>query len=191
MRTPRTAAIATVAAALALTGCSSGSSAAPFTVASKAMPDGSTVANAQVGNLHRGSTSCDGKSQSPDLEWSGAPSETTSYAVIMHDPDAPRPGGVWHWVVFDIPAGDTSLPEGLPAHSARAKQALNTLGTPDYIGPCPPPGPPHHYVVTVYALDVPTLNLPDGAPNAPVRAAVDAHTLAKSTLTGLYSGSRP
>lgn len=191
MRMPRVAAFATAAAAAcALTACSSVGSAAVFTVTSKTMPNGSTVANAQVGNMHRGSMGCDGQSQSPDLEWSGAPSGTESYAVIMHDPDAPMAGGVWHWVAFDIPAGASSLPAGLPAHSTLAKQALNTVQTPGYIGPCPPPGPPHHYVVTVYALNVATLNLPDGAPNAPVRAAVNAHTLAKSSLTGLYSGSR-
>ena len=77
-------------APLALTACSSSSSAAGFSVASSAMPNGSTVANAQVGNMHRGGMGCNGQSQSPDLEWSGAPAGTKSYAVMMLDPDAPR-----------------------------------------------------------------------------------------------------
>jgi hypothetical protein len=45
---------------------------------------------------------CDGEDRSPELRWTGAPAETGSLALIVHDPDAPR-GDFTHWVLFDIP----------------------------------------------------------------------------------------
>jgi len=36
-------------------------------------------------------TKCDGANQSPPLEWSGAPTDTKSFALIVDDPDAPDP----------------------------------------------------------------------------------------------------
>ncbi|HEY6326143.1 MAG TPA: YbhB/YbcL family Raf kinase inhibitor-like protein, partial [Candidatus Cybelea sp.] len=46
---------------------------------------------------------CGGFDRSPELEWSGVPKGTKSFALIMHDPDAPIPGGFYHWVVYDLP----------------------------------------------------------------------------------------
>lgn len=62
-----------------------------MTVTSTAMPDGSTVAPAQLLSL------CGGRDRSPDLHWSGATTTVAGYAVTMFDPDAPA-GGVWHWI---------------------------------------------------------------------------------------------
>ena len=46
---------------------------------------------------------CISKDVSPALAWSGPPSATKSFALIMDDPDAP--GGTWvHWVIYNIPA---------------------------------------------------------------------------------------
>jgi len=182
------AAPALVAACGSSTGSGAGSTPAVLHLASVAMPDGSTAAQAQVGNTHRaGRVGCHGESRSPDLEWSGAPAGVRSYAVTMFDPDAPRVGGVWHWVVFDIAPTTTSLPAALPANTPLARQARNTANAPSYMGPCPPPGSPHRYVVTLYALNVASLSLPDGTDNAPVRAAIQAHTLTSATLTAHYS----
>jgi len=56
--------------------------------------------------------SCDGSDVSPELSWSGAPPGTKSFALIADDPDAPA--GTWtHWVLFDLPAAVTGLPEGV------------------------------------------------------------------------------
>ncbi|GAB2566160.1 YbhB/YbcL family Raf kinase inhibitor-like protein [Nocardia heshunensis] len=150
-----------------------------MSVTSVAMPDGSTVAAAQLLPL------CGGHDRSPDLSWSDGPASAESYAVTMFDPDAPF-GGAWHWVAFDIASSITALPEGLPAASPLARQAANSSFQPHYDGPCPPPGLPHRYTVTVYALDTASLNLPDGADNATARAAIDAHTLATAQLTATY-----
>ncbi len=77
----------------------------------------------------------------------------------MYDPEAPTGSGFWHWVVADIPAATTSLPEGagtvgsalLPAG---AFQLNADAGTPRYIGGAPPAGSGiHDYYITVTALN--------------------------------------
>ncbi|WP_238375471.1 YbhB/YbcL family Raf kinase inhibitor-like protein [Rickettsia massiliae] len=61
---------------------------------------------------------CKGQNVSPHLhlEWSNAPSDTKSFALIMDDPDAPveitPPHGIWyHWVIYNISASITKLSE--------------------------------------------------------------------------------
>ena len=131
---------------------------------------------------------------SPHLHWEGFPPQTRSFFVTVFDPDAPGPAGWWHWVVYNIPAGTTSLAKDAGDSSKGlmpkgAVQSRTDFGSAGYGGPCPPPGDkPHRYQITVFALDV------DKLPNAKgdaVSAAlvgfdVHFHTLAKATLTGLY-----
>lgn len=161
-----------------------------MTLASPDIKDGGTIANQQV---FKG-FGCTGDNISPALSWSGAPANTKSFAVSIYDPDAPTGSGWWHWVVYNIPAGTTSLPKdaGDPSKGLMPKGAVQSrtdFGTAGYGGPCPPPGDkPHHYRITVFALDV------DQLPNAKGDAAsaalvgfdINFHTLAKATLTGMY-----
>src|SRR5579863_2823557 len=56
-----------------------------------------------------------GKDISPQLSWSGFPSQTRSFVVSMYDPEAPTGSGFWHWIVEDIPATTTSLPKNAGA----------------------------------------------------------------------------
>src|ERR1700676_5328750 len=79
-----------------------------MSLTSPEIAEGSTIANEQV---FKG-FGCTGSNTSPALTWSGAPSETKSFALNMYDPDAPTGSGFWHWVVFNIPADTTSLPKG-------------------------------------------------------------------------------
>ncbi len=152
--------------------------------------EGATIANEQVLK----GFGCNGGNLSPALSWSGAPNATKSFAVTMFDPDAPTGSGWWHWVAFNIPASTTSLPKGAGDVKKKlmpkdAIQSRNSFGTEGYGGPCPPPGDkPHHYQITVFAVDVD--KLPD-AKNAAASAALvgsdlKSHTLAKATLTVLY-----
>jgi Raf kinase inhibitor-like YbhB/YbcL family protein len=128
---------------------------------------------------------CSGAGISPQLAWTAPPAATASFALTVTDPDAPRRTFV-HWVLYDLPAGTRALPEGLPRQlTDGALQGRNDFGEIGYGGPCPPPGSPHHYVFTLYALDA-KLNLPVGATRAQVEAAMQGHILARGELIGIY-----
>ncbi len=178
-------------ACLSLWGLSAGAAAAQtMTLTSPDIKEGATIASEQV---FKG-FGCTGGNVSPALGWSGAPSGTKSFAVTVYDPDAPTGSGWWHWVVFNIPAGTTSLLKnaGDPAKKLLPEGAIQSrtdFGAPGYGGPCPPPGDkPHHYHITVFALDVD--RLPDAkdeqASAALVGFDLHFHTLGKATLTGVY-----
>ena len=130
---------------------------------------------------------CSGAGVSPQLAWSAPPAATASFALTVTDPDAPRRTFI-HWVIYDLPAGTRALPEGVPTQGQLpdgALQGRNDFGEIGYGGPCPPPGSPHHYVFTLYALDA-KLNLPEGATRAQVEAAMQGHILAHGELVGIY-----
>jgi Raf kinase inhibitor-like YbhB/YbcL family protein len=129
---------------------------------------------------------CDGDDRSPSLEWSGAPPKTQTFALVVHDPDAPR--GDWtHWIVYDIPRTTRALKPGAPAdeHVDGGAQGTNDFGRLGWGGPCPPPGSAHRYVFELYALDAP-LGLAPGSSRADVEAAMKGHVLARASLTGSY-----
>jgi len=150
------------------------------------MAAGGRVAEAQV---YRGGT-CTGGNRSPALTWSGAPAATRSFAVILFDPDARNGAGWWHWVVFDLPAGTTGLSPGAGSGGglpAGAMQAVNGFGIAGYGGPCPPPGTaPHHYQLTVWALDVAHLPAGPGDGAAAVAQLIEQHALDRAGLVALY-----
>jgi Raf kinase inhibitor-like YbhB/YbcL family protein len=152
--------------------------------------EGSTIKDEQVANVF----GCKGGNMSPSLSWSGAPSDAKSFAITVYDPDAPTGSGFWHWVVFNIPPGTTSIPKN--AGNVKAKlmpkgaiQSRTDFGTDGYGGPCPPQGDkPHHYIFTVYAVDEDKLQF---AKDHNVSAAVVGfelhfHSKAKGTLTATY-----
>jgi Raf kinase inhibitor-like YbhB/YbcL family protein len=153
------------------------------------LKEGGTISNEQVLN----GFGCNGGNLSPALSWSGAPPGTKSFAVSIYDPDAPTGSGWWHWVVFDIPVGTTSLPTGAGDVKKKlmpkgAIQTRNDFGTDGYGGPCPPAGnKPHHYQITVFAVDVDKLpGAKNKAASALVSSTLRSHTLATATLTGFY-----
>lgn len=132
---------------------------------------------------------CTGQNVSPQLSWSGAPAATKSFAVTAYDPDAPTGSGWWHWAVVDIPANVTTLPKGWSkAGGSGARQTRTDFGTGGYGGPCPPPGHGiHHYVFTIYALDIDKMEVPNDASGALVGYNIGAHTLAKGSITAQFS----
>ncbi|TAF47231.1 MAG: YbhB/YbcL family Raf kinase inhibitor-like protein [Sphingobacteriales bacterium] len=131
---------------------------------------------------------CTGNNKSPQLHWVNAPQGTQSFAITMYDPDAPTGSGWWHWLVFDIPANQYSLPQeagniSLNLIPKGTIQSITDFGVPGYGGPCPPQGHGfHQYIITVYALKVAKLGLNKTANPAMVGYYIGTNTLAKASL---------
>ena len=129
---------------------------------------------------------CDGADASPALSWTGVPESTKSLALICDDPDAPM--GTWvHWVLYNIPPGESGLPAEVPSNaglSNGAKHGTNDFRRLGYGGPCPPGGT-HRYFFKLYALDT-ALNLESGATKSQVEEAMKGHILAEAQLMGKY-----
>jgi Raf kinase inhibitor-like YbhB/YbcL family protein len=133
---------------------------------------------------------CEGNDVSPPLAWSGAPSGTRSFALIVDDPDAPDPAAprtTWvHWVLYNIPPTTMGLPEAAAprAMPTGTRDGRNDWGRTGYGGPCPPIGR-HRYFFKLYALDATLPNLQE--PNkAALERAMHGHILAQATLIGTY-----
>jgi len=130
---------------------------------------------------------CSGQNISPQLEWSGVPPDTKSFALICDDPDAPT--GTWvHWVVYNIPADSRKLDQaifGVEVLKDGVRQGMNDFQQFGYGGPCPPSGKPHRYVFTLYALDA-VLPLGGEVRKEDVVTAMQPHMLDKATLIGTY-----
>jgi Raf kinase inhibitor-like YbhB/YbcL family protein len=126
---------------------------------------------------------CDGVDVSPPLSWSGIPDQAGAFALIARDPDA---SGFVHWVLTDIPADVTSLPDGQGDSVGIAGR--NDFGRVGWGGPCPPSGQ-HRYEFTLYALTAP-LQL-DGAPEADdVERSLGTNLVGEASLTAVYTRSR-
>lgn len=125
-----------------------------FTVTSTDVTEGE-----EIGARFRGE-----QAVSPQLAWTGQPEGTQSYIVSCYDADAPTPSGFWHWGVFNVPGETSELVQGAGAADSMdlpegSVSIANDVGSFQYIGPAPNPGPPHRYFFAVLALDVPTLDL--------------------------------
>lgn len=164
------------------------SQAAGFTLSSPTIKPGSMLTEAQV---FKG-FGCEGKNISPALVWSGAPKETKSYAVTVYDPDAPTGSGWWHWVVYNIPATTTKLPEGAGAAEGKglpagAVQGRTDFGGAGFGGACPPAGDkPHRYIFTVHALKTERIEAPADASAALVGFMLNANRIAKASFEARY-----
>lgn len=121
-----------------------------------------------------------GKDLSLPLNWSGAPKGTESFAITLLDPTA---GNFVHWIIFNISKETNRLEEGkIPLGVLQGVNHFQRLG---YGGPCPPPGKPHKYIFTLYALDK-TLDLTNGVTLDEFQQAIQGHVLGKGSLTGFF-----
>ncbi len=128
-------------------------------------------------------TPCGGSNVSPQLAWHDVPPATRSFAIIVHDPDAPHAGGFYHWVVYNLAPDDRGIAAGaaIPA----PQSGLNGTGSAGYFGPCPPPGKVHHYHFTLYALDA-RIDSAQPLDASQLQAQMRGHILAQTELIGLY-----
>ncbi|MFN0159677.1 MAG: YbhB/YbcL family Raf kinase inhibitor-like protein [Burkholderiales bacterium] len=160
-----------------------------FTLTSPDFRSGGSIAMEQV----FGGFGCTGQNISPALSWSGAPAGTKSFALMVHDPDAPTGGaGWWHWLVLNIPAGATGLPKNAGTADganlpAGAVQVTTDFGGPGWGGPCPPVGDKaHRYNFTLYALSVDKLDVA-GASASLVGYMVNGNAIGRATRQGKFA----
>ena len=126
---------------------------------------------------------CDGANRTPRLHWTAPPRGTRAFALTVVDHDAPKPGGWVHWLVFDIPASARALDGSQPRGAIAGRNDFRASG---WGGPCPPPGPQHHYQVELDALDV----APRFGPQtslAAYRAQVRGHVLWAARIVPVYA----
>ena len=127
-----------------------------------------------------------GENVSPGLTWADAPEGARSFMVTCFDPDAPTGSGWWHWVITDIPADVTGIPEGGPLPEG-ARAWPTDYGYPGWGGPWPPPGPAHHYHFTVHALGVDRLDVPDEASSAFARLTAHFALIESASLVATFA----
>lgn len=128
-----------------------------------------------------------GDNKSPQLSWSKGPEGTVSYLIVMEDPDVGPRQPYLHWIIGDLTATTTRLPEGLTATPEGAFQTSASIATnkTQYFGPRPPSGL-HNYTFQVFALDT-SLRLYDGSKLSDVQEAMSGHVLASGALQGTYA----
>jgi Raf kinase inhibitor-like YbhB/YbcL family protein len=133
---------------------------------------------------------CEGDDVSPALAWTGVPANARAFALVVDDPDAPDPAKprmtFVHWVLYNLPAATSTLPEGADAGALPdgARVGLNDWRRAAWGGPCPPIGR-HRYFFKLYALDAVLLDL-GPATKAAVERAMRGHVLAQAELVGTY-----
>ena len=131
---------------------------------------------------------CEGDDTSPELRFSGVPTDAKSLALIVQDPDAPDPRApkmtYVHWVLYDLPPDSSGLPEGARALPPGAREGTNDWKRTGYGGPCPPIGR-HRYYFRLFALDAALGDL--GKPTrARLEQAMQGHVLETAELMGTY-----
>jgi Raf kinase inhibitor-like YbhB/YbcL family protein len=135
-----------------------------------------------------------GEGTSPAISWTNVPAGTQSFVLNMRDLDVARNKTTEdqaHWVVWNIPATVTGLPEGVPKGPQLANGAYQISATGQvYRGPgAPATGPQHHYMFELFALDA-TLDVKPTADAFETRAnvmkAMQGHILGKAVYGGLF-----
>ena len=133
----------------------------------------------------------DGDDISPPLSWDGTPPETKELVLICDDPDA-DPGVFTHWLVYGLPPGSTSLPEGIPddaiieTDDVSLVQGLNEFDEVGWSGPvASDERGPHRLFFRLFALDIELTDLPPGVSRTKLRTAAKDHIIEQTVLVGI------
>ncbi len=163
----------------------------PMTLTIPAFPDGGQI---PVKFSQAAEGAAPGEGTSPAMSWANAPAGTQSFVLNMHDMEVVRnktTDDQAHWVVWNIPATATGLPEGVPKGPKLADGSYQISATGQvYRGPgAPATGPRHHYMFEIYALDT-KLDVQPTADAFETRAnvvrAMQGHILGKAVYGGLF-----
>jgi Raf kinase inhibitor-like YbhB/YbcL family protein len=162
-----------------------------MTLTVAAFPDGADI---PVKYTQAAPGAAPGEGTSPAITWTNVPAGTQSFVLNMHDMEVVRnktTDDQAHWVVWNIPATATGLPEGVPKGAKLADGSYQISATGQvYRGPgAPATGPRHHYMFEVYALDTkidvqPAADAFETRTN--VMKAIQGHILAKAVYGGLF-----
>ncbi|QMW07123.1 YbhB/YbcL family Raf kinase inhibitor-like protein [Spirosoma foliorum] len=163
----------------------------PMRLTSSAFPDGGII---PIKFTQAAPGAAPGGGTSPELSWTNVPAGTQSFILHMHDVDVSRNKSIddnLHWLVWNIPANLTGLPEGIPggAQLPDGSYQMNVF-TPSYRGPgAAASGPLHHYIFELYALDT-KLDVKPSAEGSETRQnvmkAIQNHVLGKAAYVGLF-----
>src|SRR6266516_179350 len=162
--------------------------AASFSLTSTDLQEGEKLAIPQVSGIF----GAGGEDVSPQLSWSGFPSDTKSFAVTMCDPYARTVSGFCHWCVVNIPGDVTELPAGAGDESGSglppgAFQLPNDARSKRYVGAGPPPGHGRHrYIFAVLALAAEEVDIDPEAMPALLMFNLFSGTLGRAFLEGWY-----
>jgi len=187
---------AAATAVLTLGFAAPGHAADVFALSSTTFQDGKMMPK-KVANSKANAPSnpnCVGDNVSPQLSWSNVPNGTTSFVLLMVDPEGRGGAGVMHWVAYGIPGSATGFAEGeVSKQTDKFVGGKSTQGVPFYSGPCTPPNQaPHHYTFTLIATDLAPTELPPGLTHDEVTAKLappgqpPAHTKGVAGLVGLF-----
>ena len=123
----------------------------------------------------------------PPLSVAGIPDNTESLAFVVDDPDAKEePGETFdHWVVWNVPAAKTHIPEGWSPADDGATEGQNGFGEAGYGGPRPPDGE-HTSRFRLVALDA-ELDLDSSATATDLEDAMAEHVLTETQLDGAFT----
>lgn len=159
----------------------------PFTLTSTTIKDG-TLMPKKVANNVKENPNCVGDNVSPQLSWTNPPAGTTSFALIMTDPEGRGGLGVDHFIAYGIPASVTSFAEGeMSQPSDKFVGGIGTQKKNVYAGPCTPPNQTaHHYTFILIATDLDPKALPPGLTRLEFLAKLEGHAKGSSGLVGLF-----
>ncbi|MGW2152554.1 YbhB/YbcL family Raf kinase inhibitor-like protein [Nonomuraea sp. NPDC001699] len=178
--------LAVTTAATAATAASPASATA-FTLTSAAFTEGGLIPKVHE-CTSGGQTDPGRRNESPPLTWNGGPAGTRGYALVMRDLDN---NNLIHWVIYDIPAGVTSLPQNVehayrPATPAGARQVYyrGSASLYGYQGPCSP-WSVNTYQFTVHALDRAVLSeLTSSSSTTTAARVISGASLGTAVLSG-------
>lgn len=162
----------------------------PFSISSPDFTDGGRLPVwTEFGGPYAGEAGCSGKNLSPALRWTDPPAGTESYALFVHDVDAPQAWGWTHWITYNIPASVSFLPRGDDTAYTSGTTDWQTAGIAQvgWGGPCPPAdGETHHYVFTLYALSTADVST-SGLDYADLMNAISPYVLGATSIVGTFS----
>jgi Raf kinase inhibitor-like YbhB/YbcL family protein len=127
---------------------------------------------------------CDGDDISPPLRWTEAPEATQAFLLLVTDPDD---RDFVHWLLNDIPAHVSELPEG--TGDQVGTPVLNGFGQAGWGGPCPATGI-HQYLFTLHALSAP-VRLPEWPDRDAVDGAIAKRVIEAAQLRAVFKHDRP